>query len=149
MGTLGSLNMSILFRRNTSLYVFVPRSCCQKQRKCMVSTMIWKMYPRSSWHVMVIYVGNLDSTHICAYLRESRYVCYLPTSQTQSPHPRPSRSPHPAQSARHRTTAPRRASNRTQLNPPHTSHTIKRHSRLHPITQSETESETGPPSHCP
>ena len=36
------------------------------------------MYPRSSWHVMRIYAGNVDSTHICAYLRKSGYVCYLP-----------------------------------------------------------------------
>ena len=34
-----------------------------------------------------IYVGNVDSTHICAYLRKSCYVCYLPYLPSPIPTP--------------------------------------------------------------
>ena len=36
---------------------------------------------------MRIYVGNVDSTHICAYLRKSGYVCYLPYLPSPIPTP--------------------------------------------------------------
>ena len=55
------------------------------------------MYPRSSWHVMRIYAGNVDSTHVCAYLRKSCYVCYLPylPSPIPTPIPTPPNRSHP------------------------------------------------------
>ena len=49
--------------------------------------MFRKMCPRSTRHVMRIYVGNEDSTHICAYLRKSGYVCYLPYLPSPIPTP--------------------------------------------------------------
>ena len=40
---------------------------------------------------MRIYVGNVDSPHICAYLRKSGYVCYLLYLPSPIPtHPNPS-----------------------------------------------------------
>ena len=51
--------------------------------------MFRNMCPRSTWHVMRIHVGNVDSTHICAYLRKSCYVCYLPYLPSPIPTPIP------------------------------------------------------------
>ena len=42
---------------------------------------------------MIIYAGNVDSTHVCAYLCKSCYVCYLP--YLPSPIPTPIPTPHP------------------------------------------------------
>ena len=49
--------------------------------------MFWNMCPRSTWHVMRIHVENVVSTHICAYLRKSCYVCYLPYLPSPIPIP--------------------------------------------------------------
>ena len=53
------------------------------------SKMFRKMCPRSTWHVMRIHVENMDSTYICAYLRKSCYVCYLPYLPSPIPTPIP------------------------------------------------------------
>ena len=51
--------------------------------------MFRKMCPRRTWHVMRIHVENIDSTHICKYLRKSCYVCYLPYPPSSIPTPIP------------------------------------------------------------
>ena len=49
---------------------------------------------------MRIYVGNKDSTHICAYLRKSGYVCYLPYLPSPIPTSQPQRPPtHPPETS--------------------------------------------------
>ena len=65
--------------------------------------MFRKMCPRSTWHVMRIHVENVVSTHICAYLRKSCYVCYLPYLPSPIPTPIPTpptpAPPHPPETS--------------------------------------------------
>lgn len=50
----------------------------REQKGFMLGKLFLKMWPRSSLHVASVHIENENHTCICAYLRKTCYVCYLP-----------------------------------------------------------------------